>query len=275
VIVDTHVHPLADDFTHYPLSPGERDGPDWYTGIQLTAEDCIREMDSAGVNAMVLVSSYSAYGNDNSYAADCAARFPDRFVGVCRIDGNAPDAPETLRYWVEERGMRGVRLGAATPDVEPTCDRARQLGIPVAIQVPRRELGDVRRIAERFPDLDIVLDHLAHPTVADGSPSNEAGDLFALAACPNVVFKFSTLNIREPREDGSSPQALLESLLRQAGPGRIIWGSDHPHSMGTAAAPYKDLVDLARTTLSFLSPTQQEQIFSVTALRLYPALTRR
>jgi hypothetical protein len=113
VIVDTHVHPLAADRARYPLSPPEGSGPDWYTEMHFTAEECLEQMALSGVDQMVLVSSYSAYTNDNSYAADAAASSPAHFAGVCRIDPLAPDAPETLSYWIEERGMCGVRLGSA------------------------------------------------------------------------------------------------------------------------------------------------------------------
>jgi predicted TIM-barrel fold metal-dependent hydrolase len=275
VIIDTHVHPLSDDMQRYPLSPGEREGPDWYTGIHLTAEECVEQMDRAGVDRMVLVSSYSAYGHDNSYCADAAAQFPDRFVGVCRIDGGAPDAPEVLRRWVEERGMRGVRLGSAGAEVDPTCARALELGIPVAFQVPRSEVGQVRRAAERFPDLMIILDHLAHPPLEDGPPYAEASEFFALADCPNLHLKFSTLSIREASQGRSRPGAFVQALVNRFGPDRVMWGSDFPHSMGNPAAPYTELVDLARDVLVSLSPAEREQVFAGTARRLYPALVPR
>src|SRR5206468_4693147 len=91
-IVDTHVHPLSDDRERYPLAPSGDRGPDWHSAMHFTAEECLEQMDLSGVDQMVLVSSFSAYEYDNSYAADGAARYPNRFVGVCRIDGSAPDA---------------------------------------------------------------------------------------------------------------------------------------------------------------------------------------
>jgi hypothetical protein len=46
----------------------------------------------------VLVQAYSAYKYDNSYAADCAARYPDRFTSVCILDPTQRDTPEQLIY---------------------------------------------------------------------------------------------------------------------------------------------------------------------------------
>ena len=51
-----------------------------------------------------------------------------------------------------------------------------------------------------------------------------------------------------------------------------MWGSDFPHSLGSPAAPYADLVEMARAALDHLSPTDREQMLAGTALSLYPAL---
>ena len=148
--------------------------------------------------------------------------------------------------------MRGVRLGTADPGAHPTCERARQLGVPLALQVPASELSRVRQVAERFPDLAVILDHLAHPAVESGPPYADASEFFALAECPNLYLKFSTMNIREANKGKSTPRAFFEALVDRFGPGRLMWGSDFPHSTGSAAAPYRDLVDLAWETLAFL-----------------------
>lgn len=271
MIVDTHVHPLSEDFERYPLAPG-REGPDWYTSTRCTAEECLAQMAAAGVDQMVLVSSVTAYEYDNGYCADAAASHRDRFVGVCRIDPLAQGAPDTLSSWVEGRGLRGVRIGTADPRAYPTCERARQLGIPVAIQVSGGELRQVRQLAERLPDVQLILDHLAHPPVEDGPPYAEAGEFFALADCPNLNFKFSTLNIREAGTGRSTPRAFLEAMVDRFGPTRLMWGSDFPHSTGSPTAPYRELVELAREAVAFLSPADQEQVLAGTARRLYPTL---
>ncbi len=271
MFVDSHVHPLADDPARYPLAASVDSAEAWYAGTHFTAEACLGAADQAGVDRVVLVSSFTAYGNDNSYAADAASRYPERFIGVCRIDGTAADAPAVLRHWIEERGMRGVRLGVADARVDPTCELARDLGVPVAFQVARSEIGQVRRVAERYPDLRVILDHLAHPDIAGGPPYAAAHEFFALAECPNLFCKLSSLNIRES-DAQAPPRAFFGALVERFGPERLLWGSDFPHSQGTGPAAYAELVDLARETLGFLTAGEREQIFGGTALRLYPAL---
>jgi predicted TIM-barrel fold metal-dependent hydrolase len=269
-MVDTHVHPISEDRARYPLSPGE--GPPWYLDWHFTAEEILQQMDHAGVDQVVLVSSASAYDTDNSYAADAAQQYAAHCVGVCRIDGNVATAPETLRGWIEDRGMGGARLGAGGPRAFPVCERAQALGIPVAIQLPRERLSEVEEVAKRFPGLRVILDHLAHPLLESGPPYPDAAPLFALAALPNVYLKFSTMNIHEAAAGQSTPRVFFESLLERCGPSRLMWGSDFPHTTGSRAEPYKELVDLARDTFGFLSAADRERVFAGTARSLFPAL---
>ena len=272
MIVDTHVHPISDDRQRYPLAPGRLEAEDWDTRTHLTGPALRVLMDQAGVDGAVLVSAYTAYAYDNSYAADAALEAPGRFVGACRIDPLLPDAPETLRYWVEQRGVCGVRLGTAEPGVDPTCAAAQALGIPVAFQVKRSEIQQVQAVARRFPDLPVILDHLAHPLVADGPPYRAAAAFFGLAETPNLYLKFSSLNLREAAEGDSTPRAFMETLVDRFGPSRLTWGSDFPHSAGGPEAPYGELVDLVRTALAGLSSADREQALAGTALALYPTL---
>jgi L-fuconolactonase len=270
VIVDTHIHPLSDDPVRYPTSPPP--GPDWYQGLHFTGDECLEQMALAGVDQMVLVSAYSLYGYDNSFAADLAREHPGRFVGVCRIDGAAPDVAAALDSWIEGKGMRGVRFGSADPSVYPACERARQLGIPVALQVTQDKLGQVRLLAQAFPDLNLILDHLAHPPTDDGPPYQAASEFFALRDLPNLHQKFSSMNLWEADAGRSSRRAFVEALVEHFGPSRLMWGSDFPHTRGTSSDPYKELVDLVRDALDFLPATDREQMLAGTARKLFPAL---
>lgn len=265
MIVDTHVHPVAADQARYPLHPAA--GEDWFKDEPMPAETFIEHMARAGVDQAVLVQAFTAHGYDNSYAADCAAKYPDTFVAVGRVDPLAADAVETLTYWVKERGIRGIRLGMDTPEeighprTLPVWLRAEQLRITVSVQLA----GEARRsglpalggLLARFPGINMVLDHLAHAP---------ALDLAALARHPNLHLKFSSLNIREVPEG----RAYFGRLFQEFGASRIMWGSDFPHSKGD----YTGLVALAQETLAFLSVEDQEEALAGTARRLYPRLAR-
>lgn len=284
MIVDTHPHLLAKDTDKYPITPIGGIQSEWSKGRHLTAEEFLELMDDAGVDKAVLVQAATVHGYDNSYCADSAQRYPDRFVGVCTIDMLAPDAPDRLSYWVEERGMRGIRLfttGSGRPETDwlddprtfPVWERARSLGIPVCVQMRATGIPRLRRVLERFTDIPVLVDHMAGPSLHDGPPYEAAKELFALADFPNVYLKFSTHNLVEAREGRSTPQAFFRAVIDRFGARRLMWGSNFPNSRWDGPpGPYKGLVELAKESLSFLSEEERNWLLGEAALAVYPWL---
>lgn len=289
-MIDTHLHPLADDLDRYPASPigGVQSG--WSRGVHLTADEILEHMVAAGVDQATLVQASTAHGYDNAFCADCCAHHPDRFVGVCCIDPLAAGAPDTLSSWIETRGMRGVRLfctsgtdpGQPSPVPEPrwlndprtypTWERAEQLRIPVAIMVRASGLDMVGSMAERFPGINVLLDHLGGPSLDDGPPYAAARGLWSLSPHHNIFLKFTTNTIREAARGASEPRAFFDALIDRFGVDRLVWGSNFPATRGSPSAPYAEIVEEAQQALSFLSTAEQDLVFGGTARSLYSAL---
>src|SRR2546425_12685381 len=110
IIVETHAHPVAADTTKYPIDPLGGVQSEWSKDFTNTGEEFLALMDEAGVAQATLVQASTVHGYDNSYTAECAAAHPDRFVGIGCIDALAPDAPDVLSYWIEDQGLKGIRL---------------------------------------------------------------------------------------------------------------------------------------------------------------------
>lgn len=284
MIVDTHPHLLAADLKKYPITPIGGTQSEWSKGRHLTAEDLLQHMDEAGVERAVLVQAATVHGYDNSYCADSAQRYPDRFVAVCTIDVLAPDAPDRLSYWVEERGIRGLRLfttGSNLPETGwlddpqtfPVWERSRSLGIPVCVQIRLSGLPRLGVVLERFPDVPVLLDHLASPPIEDGPPFAAAQPLFDLAHHPNLYLKFSPHNLQATGKGGPVVQPFFQQLVERFGPRRLMWGSNFPNSRWEGPpGPYRGLVELAVDSLSFLSEEERRRLLGETALTLYPWL---
>jgi predicted TIM-barrel fold metal-dependent hydrolase len=94
-------------------------------------------MDRAGVDGATLGQPNAPYGLENSSQCASAIPYAPRPVAVGMLAPAAPDAAETLAYWVHERGMQGVRLQSQAEPDAPRCDalwqRAAGLGIPISI----------------------------------------------------------------------------------------------------------------------------------------------
>lgn len=283
-VVDIHPHSISPDIARYPLAPLGGRLSAWAATRPASAEVLIAQMDAAGIRRAALVHASTAYGYDNSYVCDVAAAHPERFVAVGGLDVLAHDAVATLRSWIRDRGMAGLRIfaGGSTmgadagdwfddPQVYPVWDAARHAGIPICAQVFFKQLPRVARMLERYPEVKVVVDHCARAPLASGPPYAEAQPLFDLARFPNAYVKLTEVVFAEVRAGAGSVRSLLERALEAFGPERIAWGSNFPASDATLA----DLLADAQRETAFLGPAARRAIFCETALTLYPGLRKR
>jgi len=278
-VVDIHPHIIANDIRRYPLAPLGGHQSDWSRTRPVTTEQMIAAMDKAGVAKAAIVQASTCYGHDNSYVADAVAAYPDRFTGVFSVDVLASDAPERMRHWVE-RGLTGLRLftiGSTMPDqaswlddpkTYPAWQCASELGLSICLQMSATALPQMIRLAERFPKVRIILDHMARPQIEDGPPYAAAASLFALAKYPSVYLKLTERNFTQSRKGKATPETFFPKLVAAFGASRLAWGSNYPSSEGSLA----ELLALAKISLACLSQADQDWIFAKTAQDLYPAL---
>jgi L-fuconolactonase len=285
-VVDTHPHVISDDSQKYPTAPLYGRRSDWSNAHPITTEQYLAHMDTADVAQAALVHSSTTYGFDNSYAADSVAKYPDRFAGVCSVDAEAPDGAEKLRYWIEERGMHGLRLytGGSTaegriadflnkPVSYPVWEEAGRLGISVAVQLRWPGLSMLRNVLERFPNVNMLLDHFGSAPIEEGAPYSGSQPLFDLATYPNLYLKFSTRNIRQAGSGQSTVKDWFGKVIDTFGANRIMWGSNFPGAWGAGPkGPYRELVDFAREQLSVLGKEDQRWLLAKSARSVYPSL---
>jgi predicted TIM-barrel fold metal-dependent hydrolase len=91
-IIDIHPHVLSADQAAYPLAPLGGKVSGWASTRPVTAEQFLAAMDATGIAKAALVQASTAYGYDNSYVLDSAARHPDRFAAIACVDPLAAGA---------------------------------------------------------------------------------------------------------------------------------------------------------------------------------------
>jgi L-fuconolactonase len=277
--IDIHPHIISDDVARYPPAPLFGKRSDWSQERPTTVETLIAAMDEAAVQKGAVVHSSTTYGYDNSYVVDGCAQYPDRLVAVGSVDVLQPDAPETIRKWVD-RGLAGLRLftGGSTkdfdpseldnPDSFPAWELCGELGLSMCIQTGPVGLPQVTSLARRFPNVAIILDHLARPDVLDGPPYEAASSLFELAPIENIYLKLTPRIFGDVKKGNASPETFFPILVEKFGGKRLAWGSNFPTSEGALGAN----LDKAKACLQTLSTEDQEWIFGKTAQILYPKL---
>jgi L-fuconolactonase len=277
--IDIHPHVIANDEKRYPSAPLGGHQSDWSRARPVTTDEMIAAMDEAGVDKSALVQASTCYGHDNSYVADAVAAHPDRFTGVFSVDVLAPDAPQRMRHW-RSRNLTGMRLftiGSTMttqaewiddPRVYPAWETAGDLGIPVCMQMSRQAFPQLVNLVRRFPQVRVILDHLARPVLEDGPPYAAAASLFELAQYPRIYLKVTPRTFTECRNGKATPETFFAKLVGEFGASRIAWGSNYPASEG----PLKNLLAVARASVASLPQSDRDWIFAMTAQSLYPAL---
>ena len=251
-IVDCHTHVVEADHEAYPRFPS-------------TLEEFGGLLDAAGVAAALLVQPVGAYETDNAYTAAAALSDPARFGGVAVIDMTSSDRVDALRYWVQERRMRGLRLfSIPTPerawlddpetyDVWRAADRLR---VRLSVALLPEELPALAATLSVFPHHRVMLDHCGFAPPAD---------LVPLATHEHLYMKVTT-NVLDTADD---PRDLVEELAGLFGVERLAWGSDYSQ---THDRPYAELVNLAKHACSRMSAPDRARFLGGTTLDLWPEL---
>ena len=221
---DIHPHIISNDPARYPLAPLGGHQSDWSRTRPVTVEQLVAAMDASGVQKAAIVQASTCYGHDNSYVADAVATYPNRFTGVFSVDVLAPDAPERMRHW-RDKGLTGMRLftfGSTMseqadwlddPKSYPAWACASELGLSICLQMSSKAIPQAIRMAERFSNVRIILDHCARPELADGPPYNAAASLFALARYPNIYLKLTPRVFTESRRGKATPETFFPHLV--------------------------------------------------------------
>jgi predicted TIM-barrel fold metal-dependent hydrolase len=250
--IDVQVHAYE---RNHPARPWAAvlHGPPEVTGDQMAAA-----MDEVGVDGGILVSPYTQYRYDASYALEVRNKHPGRFAVVKPVDPSDPKVADTIADWKKTPGAVGIRIMmAAGPLIEPADPGVNRVlaaaagnSLPVNVLSWGR-LEQVGPLAARNPNTRIVIDHLGlvqpfEPPVP-AQPWADLSKLLALAAYDNVVVKISgagTLSHQKfPYKDIWDP---LRRIFDAFGMDRCMWGTDWTRAV--AFLTYKDGVEAFRVT---------------------------
>ena len=264
-IVDAQVHLWKANGPDYPWNSGAKP----QLPEPFTVERVIPLMDEAGVDRVVIVPP--ALNEVNSYALEAVRRYPGRFAVMGRIPLQDPKSAALLPGWKNQPGMLGVRLTFNTPETlawlsDGTADwfwpAAEKAGLAVMFlavgEVPR-----FARIAERHPQLTLVIDHMG---LNSSSRTNRITEIpaaidqaIALAKYPNVSIKLSGAlgNSLEPYPFRDMT-VYLQRVFDAYGPQRCHWATDITNSF--AKASYRQRVTHFTGELSFLSESDKDWV---------------
>jgi predicted TIM-barrel fold metal-dependent hydrolase len=192
----------------------------------------VAAMDAVGVDGAVLVSPFSMYRYDASYAKEVYAAHPNRSGLVKPVDPTDPAVADTIADWAATTGTVGIRVflrdNVSADPADPAINRVLAMA------------------AQPFADLPKLL---------------------ALAAHANIAVKISgacTLSHEAfPYRDLWDP---LFRIFDAFGFDRCLWGTDWTRAVGMLT--YKEGVEAFRVT-DRLSVSDRAALMGETLTRVY------
>ncbi len=231
-IIDAQVHAYERDHPGRPWA-GHLHGP-----AEVSGDDMVAAMDAVGVDGALLISPWTMYRYDGSYALEVYARHPTRFGLIKPFDPTSPAVGEELTEWARLAGTVGARIMLMDQSTPAATDAGlariltggAALGMPINVMCWNK-LELFAELAQAFPHTQLVLDHLGIPQPfappVPAMPFAALKDVVALARFDNVAIKISgacTLSHEAfPYRDLRAP---LGEIFAAYGFERCMWGTD-------------------------------------------------
>jgi predicted TIM-barrel fold metal-dependent hydrolase len=272
-IIDAQVHAYE---RNHPARPWHAvlTGPAEVTGDQMVAA-----MDAAGVDGAILVSPFTMYRYDASYALEVYKRHAARFALVKPVDPADPCVAELIADWKRTPGAVAVRMllvrgGLSDDPADPGLNRvlaeARRFALPVNLHIAGR-LDQGIELIRRNPDTQIVVDHLGlvqpHEPPVPADAWTELPKVLVLARMANVAIKITgacTLSHEPfPYEDIWEPVC---RIIDAFGIDRCMWGTDWTRAVKLLT--YAQGVEAFRDT-GRISQSDKTKLMGNTLARIY------
>lgn len=200
-----------------------------------TVHAALARVDKAIVFSLRYPDSAGIDGNDE-VTARAVAKYPDKFIGFAAVDPRRPDAMDLLVHSIEDLKLKGVKFGpiyngvsVLDPRMTPVWEYCSRHNLPVTLHMgttfaegTSNRLGrpdDVEDIGQRYPDLKLIMAHLAHPWIDDC--------ITIIRRNPNIYSEISGIFYR-PWQFYNALVSAQEYRVTERS--KIFWGTDFPFS---------------------------------------------
>jgi predicted TIM-barrel fold metal-dependent hydrolase len=287
LIIDTHVHLwdvkhpelkwvwLEKDAVHPILG-----NIDAIKSVGFTVHDLWSEARFSGIEGFVHVQA--AIGSPNPVTETLwltemakTAPVPMRIIGDCAL--NQEDAIEILDAHRQSSLFVGVRdfnaepmLAAKKilPQYEKSLSYMAEHNLVFDLDCEWQNMESARDLAQRHPDLNIVLEHIGYPRQRDDEYfSNWSKAVTKLASAPNVTMKISGLGMTDPNFSKESLRRWVDHCLESFGADRCVLGSNWP--VDRLFSSYNVIIAYMREYIGSLNQSEQEAICNKNAKKIY------
>jgi len=222
---DTHSHVIGLP-PEYPFVPERSYTP---PEAPLAAYQAMHK--ALGIERAVIVTP-SCHGTDNRITLQAIAGYGPNARGIAVVDEDIGDVDLARLH---DGGMRGLRLnvlfggGVGLQAFRPLAERIKDLGwhIQLLIDVTQNLEALVPDI--RAMEVPVVIDHMGHFPVASGLDNAGCRAMLNLVRDGIAWVKLSGCDRISSKHPVYADAVPLAQALIEAGPERMVWGTDWPH----------------------------------------------
>lgn len=194
---------------------------------------------------------------------------------IARVDLCAPNAGRELDRHMAYPNFRGVRMLSfmgldflEAPEFLRGFEELQRRDLAYDMDAGWPQMGQARRLAERFPRSTIILGHC-------GFPKKRSVEYFhswrkalgELAGAPNVICKISGLGMIDHHWTVESIRPWVETCIESFGVGRCIFATNWP--VDSLFSDYPTVVNAYREIVRDLDPADQRKLFRANAEAYY------
>lgn len=237
LVIDAHCH----------AGKGTAMSAPWTTRADV--EVTLRHMEEAGIDRTVIFPiNNTEFEKPNQEVAEICGRYPKKFIGFAKHDPKTESGriAKMLRYEVEKLGLKGLKLHELP--TREVLDTVAELGIPILYHPSR--VSSFHMLAPEYPQIPFIMAHLGSFASQNWPEHIEAIEV--AKRYPNVYLDTSSVVFFK----------FLEMAVKEAGPDKLIFGTDGPE--------LDSRVELYKVKLLKLSPSEEAKVTGGNIVKLLP-----
>jgi len=193
------------------------------------------------------------------------------------VDLRSPNLQERLHHYTQYKKLKGFRhiaQGEAPgfllhPDFIKGVRALTRFGFTYDLLVYHYQLAEAINFAHEVPDVKIVVDHLAKPSIRTKEKTKWELNMAALSTFKNIHCKISGM-VTEADWKNWKPEDFhpyLDELFEMFGPERLMYGSDWPVCL--VAASYEAQFNIVDSYLNRFPAHEKHLVMSENARKFY------
>lgn len=240
-------------------------------------QDMVPLLERNSISSTVLVQAHQSV-EEARFLLDLAETHD--FIGgvVAWVDLTSRDVGRVLDELTRRPKLVGIRHQVESDPDDAWLSREAAIrglkevaarGLAYDLLVRPRHLKYIPPLAERVPDLRMVVDHIAKPLIAQQVMEPWASDMAAVAAIPSIYCKVSGMvteaDHRRWRTQDLRPY--VAHVVSLFGFDRLMWGSDWPVCL--LAATYDQVLQSALEAIGPMAQEDRAKLLGRNAIEFY------